>query len=111
MARRNNKRHESSSDEPQYIVRSRGTLCGWCLDTLHQQCRTELVYYEKLYICSCKCGDTAFAAWHKRLPTKQEFFSGKTSQEPAGASDDQGPSQEAASDETETSQAEVSSPG
>lgn len=99
MTKRNKRTVES--DKPLFIVRNKGTLCGWCLDGLHSSCKTELAYYEKLYICHCKCADAAFKRWHKTLPTKDEYHTKghapveedtdasteATSSEPAGASD------------------------
>lgn len=28
--------------------------CGWCITFRCEECRPELVWYEKLYICGCK---------------------------------------------------------
>lgn len=78
-----------------YIVRSAGTLCGWCMMGEHDKCKPSIRYYHRLYVCSCKlgCADESFVQLHKKHPTKDEYEngtnkkkSGQTSQEPAGAS-------------------------
>jgi hypothetical protein len=42
---------------PRTPIRGKGTLCGWCNSDDHKNCKHELAYYEKLWICSCSCND------------------------------------------------------
>lgn len=42
---------------PRTPIRGKGTLCGWCNADDHDNCKHELPFYEKLWICSCKCND------------------------------------------------------
>lgn len=28
---------------------------GWCVDNIHDGCSKSFTYYEKTYVCSCKC--------------------------------------------------------
>ena len=43
---------------PRTPIRGKGTLCGWCNADDHENCKHELPFYEKLWICSCKCNDS-----------------------------------------------------
>lgn len=29
--------------------------CGWCMDAIHEKCKHETAYYEKLWLCGCEC--------------------------------------------------------
>ena len=42
---------------PRTVIRSKGTTCGWCMSEQHESCKHELAYYDKLWICNCKCND------------------------------------------------------
>lgn len=33
------------------------TLCGWCSTNDHDECKRELLWYEKHYVCKCECAD------------------------------------------------------
>ena len=78
----------------EYLVRSAGSLCGWCMAGQHDQCKPSIRYYSRIYICSCKlgCADESFIQLHKQHPTREEYEtnnsknSGKTTQEAAGPS-------------------------
>lgn len=43
---------------PRTVIRSKGTICGWCLTQNHEDCKHELAYYDKLWVCSCTCNDS-----------------------------------------------------
>ena len=53
------KRRESTTDHkgPMRVVRSKSTMCGWCLSQDCENCKPELTYYERIYVCGCKCQD------------------------------------------------------
>jgi hypothetical protein len=40
-------------------------LCGWCLTQDCENCQHELGYYEKLWICGCKCN----TSWEPKAVT------------------------------------------
>lgn len=42
---------------PMQLIRSVRTTCGWCLSNDCEHCKPELVYYDRLYVCGCKCKD------------------------------------------------------
>lgn len=55
------KRRVENSQEhsgPRTTVRSKATTCGWCLTGDCEMCKPELVWYDKLYVCGCKCKDS-----------------------------------------------------
>jgi hypothetical protein len=53
------KRIESTTDHkgPMRVVRSDRTKCGWCLSNDCESCKPELTYYDRIYVCGCKCQD------------------------------------------------------
>jgi hypothetical protein len=53
------KRRESTTDHkgPMRVVRSDRTKCGWCLSQDCEHCKPELTYYDRIYVCGCKCQD------------------------------------------------------
>lgn len=30
-------------------------VCGFCMTGHHENCRPEIVYYDKTWLCGCKC--------------------------------------------------------
>ena len=53
------KRRESPADHkgPMQLIRSVRTTCGWCLSQDCEHCKPELTYYDRIYVCGCKCQD------------------------------------------------------
>lgn len=53
------KRRESTTDHkgPMTVIRSVRTKCGWCLSQDCEHCKPELTYYDRIYVCGCKCQD------------------------------------------------------
>lgn len=42
---------------PMQLIRNERTKCGWCLSNDCEHCKPELTYYDRLYVCGCKCQD------------------------------------------------------
>ena len=53
------KRRESTTDHkgPMRVVRTKNTKCGWCLSQDCENCKPELTYYDRIYVCGCSCQD------------------------------------------------------
>lgn len=32
--------------------------CGWCITNEHQDCKKEIAYYERVWVCDCKVCQT-----------------------------------------------------
>jgi hypothetical protein len=42
--------------------------CGWCLSNDCEHCKPEITYYEKIYLCGCKC---AVDYWPEGIPKEE----------------------------------------
>jgi hypothetical protein len=41
--------------------------CGWCATDTHENCRLELEWYSKVYVCSCKVDGCIAASYEFKV--------------------------------------------
>jgi hypothetical protein len=51
------RKDDTSYDGPKRVVRSEKTICGWCIDGFCEDCKPEFTFYDRIYVCGCKCQD------------------------------------------------------
>lgn len=48
---------------------SRDTFCGWCMGAdpnVKHNCKTDIIWYDKHWVCSCKCADARWEELNKK---------------------------------------------
>lgn len=79
--------------------------CGWCLTSDCENCQHELGYYEKLWICGCKCNSN----WEPQAVTVERKEQNETTTKRTTKTAPRKPKADATPTRTEVSEGEPES--
>jgi len=51
------------------VIRNKRTVCGWCQSEDCKNCKRQINYYDKIYLCGCDC---AKDYWPEGQPREEE---------------------------------------